>query len=230
MSSRSGSSSVPHRWSWLLALLCLVQICERFASLAMLPMFVLYAHDRLAMSAPTALMVLVVLQALSYLGGLPGGRLADRRLGVRAATVLGALLLTVAQGSLALDRAWLFWPALALMVVGHSLFRPGLHVLIARATGNDERAPCLRRASSSRPRAFMTLATPRFARRGMGSLRLPRSVRTRFYLADTPPSAAERSRLRTAQRHNQASGKGTARKTCSSSPRLKSVATSVKLT
>ncbi|PSM32189.1 MFS transporter [Haliangium sp. UPWRP_2] len=140
MSSRSGSSSVPRCWSRPLALLCTVQSCERFAFLAMLPMFVLYAHDRLAISAPTALMVLAIFQALSYLGGLPGGWLADRRLGVRAATVLGALLLTVAYGSLALDRAWLFWPALALMVVGHSLFRPGLHVLIARATGNDERA------------------------------------------------------------------------------------------
>ncbi len=140
MSSRSGSSSVPRRWSRPLALLCLVQSCERFAFLAMLPMFVLYAHDRLAMSAPTALMVLAVLQALSYLGGLPGGWLADRRLGVRASTVLGALLLTVAYAALALDRAWLIWPAPALMVVGHSLFRPGLHVLIACATGNDERA------------------------------------------------------------------------------------------
>ena len=106
----------------------------------MLPLFVLYARDRLAMSAPMALMMLAILQALSYLGGLPGGWLADRKLGVRASTMLGALLLAVAYGSLAIDRAWLFWPALALMVTGHSLFRPGLHVLIAQGTGNDERA------------------------------------------------------------------------------------------
>ena len=140
MSSCSGSSSVPRRWSRPLALLCAVQSCERFAFLAMLPLFVLYARDRLAMSAPMALMMLAILQALSYLGGLPGGWLADRKLGVRASTMLGALLLAVAYGSLAIDRAWLFWPALALMVTGHSLFRPGLHVLIAQGTGNDERA------------------------------------------------------------------------------------------
>ena len=140
MSSRSGSSSVPHRWFRPLALLCLVQSCERFAFLAMLPMFVLYAQERISMSAPTALMVLAVLQALSYLGGLPGGWLADCRLGVRAAAMLGALLLAVAYCALAFDRAWLFWTGLALMVVGHSLFRPGLHVLIAQATGNDEQA------------------------------------------------------------------------------------------
>ena len=38
-------------------------------------------------------MVLAVLQALSYLGGLPGGWVADNRLGARMATMLGALLL-----------------------------------------------------------------------------------------------------------------------------------------
>lgn len=140
MSSRTDSWFFLRRWPGPLALLCVVQSCERFAFLAMLPMFVLYAHDRLAMSAPTALMVLAVFQALSYLGGLPGGWLADRKLGVRAATMLGALLLVVAYCALAFDRAWLFWSGLALMVVGHSLFRPGLHVLIAQATGNDEQA------------------------------------------------------------------------------------------
>ncbi len=140
MPSRPDSLSVTRRCSGSLVLLCAVQGCERFAFLAMLPLFVLYAHDRLTMSAPTALMVLAMLQALSYLGGLPGGWLADRRLGVRVSTTLGALLLTMAYGCLALDRASLFWPAMALMVAGHSLFRPGLHVLIARATTGDEHA------------------------------------------------------------------------------------------
>ena len=118
------SSRIDHsafrRWS--LPLLCAVQSCERFAFLAMLPLFVLYAQERQALPPPTALMVLAILQALSYLGGLPGGWLADRKLGARRATALGALLLALAYGALALDRASLFWPALGLMVVGHSLF------------------------------------------------------------------------------------------------------------
>ena len=41
--------------------------------LAMLPLFVPYAQERYAMSVPTALMVVAILQALSYLAGLPGG-------------------------------------------------------------------------------------------------------------------------------------------------------------
>ena len=136
MPSRTDPLSVSHRWS--LSLLCVVQSCERFAFLAMLPLFVRYVHERHAMPAPTALMVLALLQALSYLGGLPGGWLADRKLGARASTMLGAVLPALSYGSLAVNTASLLWPALALMVVGHSLFRPSLHVLIARATGNDE--------------------------------------------------------------------------------------------
>ena len=87
----------------------------------MLPLFVPYAQERHALPAPTALMVLAVLQALSYLGGLPGGWVADNRLGARLATMLGALL-ALSYGALALNRASVFWPALGLMVIGHSLF------------------------------------------------------------------------------------------------------------
>ena len=140
MPSRPEPLSVSRRRSCLLVLLCAVQGCERFAFLAMLPLFVLYAEDRQALPAPTALMVLAILQALSYLGGLPGGWLADRKLGVRLSTVLGATLLTLAYGSLSLDRASLFWPAIMFMVAGHSLFRPGLHVMLAHANARDEHA------------------------------------------------------------------------------------------
>lgn len=138
MKSSPVHPSTLRRWS--LPLLCVVQSCERFAFLAMLPLFVLYAQERNALPAPTSLIVLAVVQALSFLGGLPGGWVADNRLGARLATRLGALLLALSYGALALDRASVFWPALGLMVIGHSLFRPGLHVLIARATGRDEQA------------------------------------------------------------------------------------------
>ena len=108
--------------------------------LAMLLLFVPYAKERLAMPAPTALMVLSVVQALSYLGGLPGGWLADRKLGARASTVLGALLLALSYVLLALDQPSLFWPALSLLVLGHSVFRPGC-MCSSHATGTDEQAP-----------------------------------------------------------------------------------------
>lgn len=122
-----------------LVLLCVVQGCERFAFLAMLPLFVLYAQDRHAMPAPTALLVIAVFQALSYLGGLPAGWLADRRLGARASSLLGAGLLACGYGLLASDHAGLLWLALGTMVAGHSFFKPGLHVLIAQVSTAEER-------------------------------------------------------------------------------------------
>ena len=122
MPSRLEPWSISRRRSGVLILLCAVQSCERFAFAAMLPLFVLVAQERQGMSAPKALMLLAIFQALSYVSGLPGGWLADRKLGVYTSTGLGAAVLTLAYGALAVDHASLFWPALALMVVGHSLF------------------------------------------------------------------------------------------------------------
>ena len=136
------SSPVPRPISrrWPLALLCAVQSCERFAFLAMLPLFVLYAKERHGIAAPQALLILALFQAFAYLGGLPGGWLADGALGTRKATLLGAGLLACGYGLLALDRAELLWPALLIMVLGHSAFRPGLHVLLAHVADADEQA------------------------------------------------------------------------------------------
>ncbi len=138
MKSSRTDPSVFRRWS--LPLLCAVQSCERFAFLAMLPLFVLYAQERHGIAAPQALLILALFQTLAYLGGLPGGWLADRALGTRKATLLGAALLACGYGLLALDRAELLWPALLTIVLGHSAFRPGLHVLLARVADADEKA------------------------------------------------------------------------------------------
>jgi len=134
-----GPWSVSRRRSLLLVLLCAVQGCERFAFVAMLPLFVLYTQDKHAIPAPTALLVLAVFQALSYLGGLPAGWLADRKLGARASTLLGAALLACGYAGLAFGETVLLWPALGTMVAGHSLFKPGLHVLIGSVATTDER-------------------------------------------------------------------------------------------
>lgn len=134
------SPSVSRRRLFSLALLCAVQALERFAFLAMLPLFVLYAQDQHAIPAPTALLVLSVFLALSYLGGWPGGWLNDRKIGARWSTLAGVVLLAGGYGVLTLNRAIPLWPALGLMVLGHSLFKPGLLVLIGRVAGGDDQA------------------------------------------------------------------------------------------
>ena len=112
-----------------LVLLCVVQGCERFAFLAMLPLFVLYLHHRHGFSEPSALLLLGVMSALSYVGGLPAGILADRKLGPFGALLLGGALLTLGYGALAMDQPSLLWPALAAMTIGHSLFKPSISTL-----------------------------------------------------------------------------------------------------
>lgn len=114
----------PTRQLAALSLLCVVQGCERFASYAVLPLFVLYLCHRHGLSEPSALIVLSVFQTLSYVGALPAGAITDRKLSPMAAARIGAALLSFGYGGLALDMSVLLWPALGFLVLGHSFFRP----------------------------------------------------------------------------------------------------------
>jgi len=114
-----------------LPLLCLVQGCERFAFYAMLPLFVLYLHHRHGFTEPTALLILGIFNALSYVSGLPGGLLTDRQLGPTSALLAGTALLTFGYGALAIDRGPFLGPALVLLVLGHGLFRPSIAALLS---------------------------------------------------------------------------------------------------
>lgn len=120
---------MPQRHPCALYLLCVVELWERFAFCAVLPLLVLYLHQHRGYSENAALLLLGIFLALSYVGSLPGGYLAAR-IGHRVGTLLGVLLLMIGYGTVAIDRAWLLWPSFGLMVAGHALFKPGLHALI----------------------------------------------------------------------------------------------------
>lgn len=112
-----------------LYLLALVQMLERYAGFSTLPLLVLYLEEHHKLGSDSAMLLFGVLQVVSSLGGLPAGALSDRWLGPRLTTLLGALLLLLSYGTLALDRPLGLWPALALMAAGYGLFRPGLQTL-----------------------------------------------------------------------------------------------------
>lgn len=120
-----------------LPLLCLVQGCERFAYFAMLPLFISYLHHRHGFAEQSAMLLLGVFQALSYVGALPAGTVIDRRLGPVAALLLGASLLTLGYGALAVSRPVLLWPALGLMVLGHSFYKPSMGTLVGGLCAQD---------------------------------------------------------------------------------------------
>lgn len=133
---------LPHlrtRSTCALLSLYLVQACERFAFVAMLPFFVLYLHQHHGFSEHAALLVLGVFQALSYLGALPAGTITDRWLGRAPATLLGCALLALGYGALALDCLVLLWPALGVMVIGHSFFKPGISAITSELVGVKRR-------------------------------------------------------------------------------------------
>ncbi|MFO0575644.1 MAG: peptide MFS transporter [Polyangia bacterium] len=121
-----------------LYLLALVQLWERFACFATLPLLVLYLQQVHGLSPDMAMLLFGTLQALSYLNGLPGGLLADRWLGRRLATFLGTLLLMLGYGALALDRPQLLGPALLLLIAGHGFFKPALHALVGSLYGDGD--------------------------------------------------------------------------------------------
>ncbi len=115
-----------------LVLLCVVQGCERFAFFAMLPLFVLYLHHRHGFSEPSAMLLFGVFHALSYVGGLPAGILTDRKLGPLIAIVSGCGTVDAGlQRACPGFRGPLFWPALALIVIGHSFFKPSMSTLFS---------------------------------------------------------------------------------------------------
>ncbi len=131
-----------------LPVLCLVQGCERFAFFAVLPLFVLYLQRHVGMPEHSALVLLGVFLALSYLACLLGGAIADRWLGSLKATLLGCVLLASGYGALALDRPALLGLALVLQAAGHGFFKPGISV----STGALYPA-----ADTRRERSFMIL-------------------------------------------------------------------------
>lgn len=120
-----------------LYLLALVQVWERFACYATLPLLVLYLEHK-GLPTERALLLFGVLQALSYLSGLPGGAVADRWLGARRATFVGAVLLALGYAALTRESPAMLWLGFALLVAGHGLFKPGFSALAGSLYAEDD--------------------------------------------------------------------------------------------
>lgn len=124
-------------------LLCVVQAYERLVSCAMLPLLVLFLHDRHGFQTPAAQLILNVFIGLTHLSGLPGGMLADRKIGATVGLITGSALLAAGYGALAIDSNLSLWLGCGLMVLGWGLFRPSelmlLGALFPRSHARHER-------------------------------------------------------------------------------------------
>ena len=121
--------------------LCLVEALERFAYYGMLAVSGLYLNEHLRLSEGDAAAYYGTFLGLLYLAPLLGGLLADRGIGAARAALLGAPLLAAGYLGIAADRGPLLVGALAVLAIGHGLFKPALPVLVARlyARGDPRR-------------------------------------------------------------------------------------------
>jgi len=104
--------------------LFLIEMWERFGYYGMTAVVVLYMVQRLSYSDDRANLTFGAFVALAYAIPAAGGFIGDRLLGSRRTLVIGALVLACGYSLLAVpDRPSLLFPALALIAVGGGVFK-----------------------------------------------------------------------------------------------------------
>jgi len=78
--------------------------------------------------------------SLVYLSTLLGGYFADKKIGYRYAVVLGALLMTLGHGAMAVETPFFIYLGLTLLVFGSGFFKPNMTSIISEMyKGKDEK-------------------------------------------------------------------------------------------
>jgi POT family proton-dependent oligopeptide transporter len=119
-----------------LPLLACAQMCKFFSHYGMRALLVLYLVEKLRFSDAEAFGINALFIGLVELGGIFGGILADRYLGLRRAFGLGALLLAAGYASLVAEKGLFF--SLALIVLGSSLFTSNITALLGAAYEEED--------------------------------------------------------------------------------------------
>ncbi len=118
-----------------LYVLFFTEMWERFSYYGMRALLILYMIDFLKFSKEEAGGVYGDYTGLVYLTPLLGGFLADRYLGLRRSIILGAILMAIGQGFLALGymrHLSLFYLGLIFLIVGNGLIKPNISTLVGQ--------------------------------------------------------------------------------------------------
>lgn len=67
---------------------------------------------------------------LVYLISIPGGILADKVLGQKKTVLLGAILLVIGHGTLALEASWAFFTGLGFIILGVGCLKPNISTMV----------------------------------------------------------------------------------------------------
>ncbi len=109
------------------------EMWERFGFYTMLAVFVLYMDETLGWSDAFKGQVYGLYLGFVYFTPIAGGWIADKYLGYRKTIIIGAIVL--GSGYLLLsfsgpDKIWLFYTALAVVIIGNGLFKANISVLV----------------------------------------------------------------------------------------------------
>lgn len=125
-----------------LMILFFTEMWERFAFYTMLAVFVLYMDEVLGWDDSQKGDIYGLYMGFVYFTPILGGWIADRLLGYRKTIMLGALVFGTGYAMLALSgpgTIWLFYFALAVIIMGNGLFKANISVLVGNLY--DEGSP-----------------------------------------------------------------------------------------
>ncbi|WP_394750288.1 peptide MFS transporter [Spongiimicrobium salis] len=67
---------------------------------------------------------------LVYVMSIPGGFIADRLIGQKKAVAIGAILLTIGHGVLAIDAIWAYYTGLGFVILGVGMLKPNISTMV----------------------------------------------------------------------------------------------------
>ena len=120
-----------------LFLLFFTEMWERFSYYGMRALLTLFLVSEIAgggwgWSREDALKLYAWYTGLVYLTPILGGIAADKLLGYRGAVILGALLMTLGHGSMALESNTSFYVGLGLLIFGNGFFKPNISTIVGQ--------------------------------------------------------------------------------------------------
>ena len=75
---------------------------------------------------------------LVYLISIPGGILADKVLGQKKTVMLGAVLLSIGHGVLAVEQNWAFFTGLGFIIIGVGCLKPNISTMVGGLYKNGD--------------------------------------------------------------------------------------------
>jgi proton-dependent oligopeptide transporter, POT family len=122
------------------ATIALIELWERFGYYGMQALIVYFMVQRLGFDDSRANLVWSAFSALVYVSPAIGGWVGDKVLGTKRCMLLGALILSIGYGLMAIpsENTWQIFSALGVIVVGNGLFKPNTANLVRKIYEGDD--------------------------------------------------------------------------------------------